>query len=90
MTATQPSPPPFTADDYRARMERVVADATRAGLHGGILVTPGPDLVWLTGYQPTAITERLTVLVLRPDHEPALLAPRLERPDAEAAPGRPR
>ena len=40
------------------------------------------------GYQPTAITERLTVLVLRPG--PAsrrLLAPLLERPDAEAAAG---
>ncbi len=84
---TQPSPPPFTASDYRARMERVVADAVEAGLDGGILVTPGPDLVWLTGYQPTAITERLTLLVLRPDHEPTLLAPLLERPDAEGAPG---
>ena len=29
---------------------------------------PDPDLVWLTGYQPTAITERLTMLV--PDHRP--------------------
>ncbi len=84
---TQLSPPPFTASDYRARMERAVADAVEAGLDGGILVTPGPDLVWLTGYQPTAITERLTLLVLRPDHEPTLLAPLLERPDAEAAAG---
>ena len=87
MSASQPAPPPFTADDYRARMERVVADAVESGLDGGILVTPGPDLVWLTGYQPTAITERLTVLVLRPDREPTLLAPLLERPDAEAAAG---
>ena len=84
---TQPSPPPFTAGDYRARMERVVAEAVEAGIRGGVLVTPGPDLVWLTGYQPTAITERLTVLVLTPDREPTLLAPLLERPDAEAAVG---
>ena len=68
-------------------MERVVTDAVEAGLDGGILVTPGPDLVWLTGYQPTAITERLTVLVLRPGYEPILLVPLLERPDAEAAAG---
>jgi D-alanyl-D-alanine dipeptidase len=68
-------------------MERVVADAVQAGLDGGLLVTPGPDLVWLTGYQPTAITERLTVLALRPGHEPTLLVPLLERPDAEAAAG---
>ena len=69
-------------------MRRVVADATDAGLDG-LLVTPGPDLVWLTGYQPTAITERLTVLVLAPDREPTLLVPTLERPDAEGAVGAP-
>ena len=70
MTTTQPAPPaPFTTEDFAARMRRVVADAARAELDG-VLVTPGPDLVWLTGYQPTAITERLTVLVLAPDREP--------------------
>ena len=79
-------PPPFTAEDYRARGRRVVAAATEAGL-AGVLVTPGPDLVWLSGYQPTAITERLTVLVLAPDQAPTLLVPALERPDAEAAEG---
>ena len=79
-------PSPFTADDYLARGRRVVAAAREAGL-AGVLVTPGPDLVWLTGYRPTAITERLTVLVLAPDEEPTLLVPALERPDAEAAEG---
>ena len=64
-------------------MARVVADGEAAGVDG-VLVTPGPDLVWLTGYQPTAITERLTVLVLTTDREPTLLVPTLERPDAEA------
>ena len=34
------------------------------------IVTPGPDLVWLTGYRPTAITERLPMLVLSPGKEP--------------------
>ena len=51
-------------------MRRVVADAADAGL-GGLIVTPGPDLVWLTGYRPTAITERLTMLVLAPDRTDA-------------------
>ena len=89
MTTTQPpAPAPFTTEDYTARMRRVVADAADAGL-GGLLVTPGPELVWLTGYQPTAITERLTVLVLAPDREPTLLVPTLERPDAEGAVGAP-
>lgn len=87
MTTAQWAPAPFTAGDYRARMERVIADALEVGLDGGVLVTPGPDLVWLTGYQPTAITERLTVLVLSPDREPTLLVPLLERPDAEASTG---
>jgi Creatinase/Prolidase N-terminal domain len=52
-----------------------------------VIVTPGPDLVWLTGYRPTAITERLTMLVLSPDSVPTLLVPILEGPDAEAAEG---
>jgi Xaa-Pro aminopeptidase len=87
MTTTRPpAPASFTAEDYAARRRRVVADATDAGLDG-LLITPGPDLVWLTGYQPTAITERLTVLVLTPDQEPTLLVPTLERPDAEGAVG---
>ena len=85
MTTSGWTPPaPFTSEDYTARMRRVVADAVEAGL-GGLLVTPGPELVWLTGYQPTAITERLTVLVLVPDQEPILLVPTLERADAEVA-----
>ena len=80
------APIPFTSDDYAARMARVADDALAAGLDG-VLVTPGPDLVWLTGYRPTAITERLTMLVLTADAPPTLLVPVLERPDAEAAEG---
>jgi Xaa-Pro aminopeptidase len=87
MTATDhPTAVPFTADDYAGRMSRVVSDARAAGLDG-VLVTPGPDLVWLTGYQPTAITERLTMLFLTADEDPTLLVPTLERPDAEQAEG---
>ncbi|SOD74905.1 Xaa-Pro aminopeptidase [Jatrophihabitans sp. GAS493] len=77
---------PFTTADFAQRMQRAVSDATRAGLTG-VLVTPGPDLVYFTGYQPTAITERITMLVLQQSHDPALLVPILERPDAEGAPG---
>jgi len=78
----------FTAGDYAARMERAARAAADAGL-AGVLVAPGPDLAWLTGYQPTAITERLTLLVLSPGRDPALVVPKLERPDALAAPGAP-
>ena len=87
MTTTNPPvPPPFTKEDFAARMRRVVSAGAENGL-AGVIVTPGPDLVWLTEYQPTAITERLTMLVLSTDNEPKLLVPILERPDAEAAVG---
>ncbi len=79
-------PAPFTEQDYAARMTRAARDAAETGL-AGLLVTPGPDLVWLCGYRPTAVTERLTLLVVTPGSEPRLLVPALERPDAEAAPG---
>jgi len=85
-TANPPEPPPFTSEDFAARMRRVVSSAVDKGL-AGVIVTPGPDLVWLTGYQPSAITERLTMLVLSSDNEPTLLVPILERADAEAADG---
>ncbi|MET9560839.1 aminopeptidase P family protein [Streptomyces tauricus] len=85
MTGT---PAPFTADDYRARMERAARAADEAGL-AGVLVSPGPDLVWLTGYAPPAATERLTLLVLAPGQDPVLVVPTLEAPDAEKAVGAP-
>ncbi|WP_101385580.1 aminopeptidase P family protein [Kitasatospora sp. GP30] len=69
-------------------MTRAAQEAARAGL-AGLVITPGPDLVHLTGYQPTAITERLTALVLPADGAPTLLVPKLERPDAEHAIGAP-
>lgn len=77
---------PFSSDVYASRMVRASRHAADAGLTG-LVVTPGPDLYWLTGYRPTAITERLTAQVLCADREPTLLVPVLERPDAEAAPG---
>lgn len=67
-------------------MERAGKSAQEAAL-SGLLVTPGPDLLYLTGYAPLAVTERLTMLVLAADHEPALIVPVLERADAESAPG---
>ncbi|KOU63904.1 peptidase M24 [Streptomyces sp. MMG1533] len=80
------TPVAFTEQDHADRMARATRDAAAAGL-SGLLVTPGPDLVWLCGYRPTAVTERLTLLVLIPESEPRLLVPALERPEAEAAPG---
>ncbi|MEV8030672.1 aminopeptidase P family protein [Streptomyces sp. NPDC086182] len=85
MTAATPAP--FTADDYEARMRRAAEAAAEAGLDG-VLVAPGPDLVWLTGYRPVE-TERLTLLVLRPGQDPALVVPTLEAPDAAKSAGAP-
>jgi D-alanyl-D-alanine dipeptidase len=76
---------PFTTEDFAGRMERAAGQAADAGLTG-VLVTPGPDLLYFTGYEPIAITERLTLLALQTSREPAMIVPMLERPDAEAAP----
>ncbi|AZQ38237.1 aminopeptidase P family protein [Streptomyces cyaneochromogenes] len=86
MTGTAPAP--FTADDYRARMARAARTAADAGL-AALLVAPGPDMVWLTGYAPPAETERLTLLVLVPGRDPVLVVPALEAPDAAKAVGAP-
>jgi len=68
--------------ERRARAARAVGGAGFAGL----LVTPGADLVYLTGHAPPPL-ERLTLLAIVPGAEPWLLVPALERPAAEDAPG---
>ncbi len=72
-------------DRYEARRHRALDAVAAAGLDG-LLVTPGPDLRYLTGYDAMPL-ERLTLLRLRPGEEPLLLVPGLERPAAAAAPG---
>jgi D-alanyl-D-alanine dipeptidase len=79
-------PVPFTADDYAARRVRAAQASQEAGL-AGLLMAPGPDLMYMTGYAPVAITERITVLVIPESGDPTMIVPRLERPDAENAPG---
>jgi Xaa-Pro aminopeptidase len=81
-------PEPFTAEDFAARMQRAARSAEQAGL-SGVLVTPGPDLLYLSGYAPVAITERITMLVVTTAAEPTMIVPILERPDAENAAGAP-
>src|SRR4029453_515838 len=76
---------PFTADDYTRRMQRAAEQAEAKGLTG-VLVAPGPDLLYFTGYEPIAITERITMLVLQASSEPAMIVPGLARPDPEASP----
>ena len=72
-------------DLYPAGRLAQAAEATaKAGL-GALLLTPGPDLRYLTGYN-THPSERLTCLAV-PAHGPAfLLVPRLEFASAQASP----
>jgi len=71
--------------DFANRMEHAVEQAREAGLTG-VLLTPGPDLVYFTGYDPV-VTERITLLALQGSRKPAMIVPILERPGAEGAPG---
>jgi Xaa-Pro aminopeptidase len=82
------SPAPFTAEDFTRRIERAAGEAEEAGLTG-LLVMPGPDLVYFTGYQPSVISERITILVITAGADPSMIVPILERPDAERAAGAP-
>ena len=50
-----------------------------------LLITPGPDLRYLAGYDAVPL-ERLTCLVVPGDGDPVLIAPRLERAAAAATP----
>src|SRR5262245_38890717 len=58
--------------------------AGRAGL-GALLLTPGPDLRYLTGYDAHA-TERLTCLAVPAEGAPFMVAPRLELRSVKASP----
>jgi D-alanyl-D-alanine dipeptidase len=73
------------AERFTGRRERARAAVAEAKLEG-LLVTPGADLVYLTGYAPPPL-ERLTLLILAGERDPVLVVPALERPSAEVAPG---
>jgi len=67
-----------------ARLAEVSAAVADAGL-GALLLTPGPDLRYVTGYDAHQL-ERLTCLAVPAAGDPFLLVPRLERPAAQASP----
>jgi Xaa-Pro aminopeptidase len=68
---------------HEERIARARAEIERHELDA-LVVAPSPDLVYLTGYDPTPF-ERPTLLVLRPGADPVLLVPELERPLAAAS-----
>jgi Xaa-Pro aminopeptidase len=65
------------------RLQRAQQATAAAGLDA-LLITPGADLRYLTGYEATPL-ERLTCLVLPAEGDPVLVVPTLERPAAEAS-----
>jgi Xaa-Pro aminopeptidase len=69
--------------DHRGRLARAGEAVGRAGLDA-LVVAPSADLVYLAGYDPPPL-ERLTCLVVRPEAQPVLVVPALERPLAEDA-----
>ncbi|MBF9071146.1 M24 family metallopeptidase [Streptacidiphilus fuscans] len=66
------------------RVARAQQAARAAGLDA-LLVSPGPDLRYLTGYEALPL-ERLTCLVAPAEGAPFLVVPLLEQPAAEASP----
>jgi len=66
------------------RIGRAAAETAARNLDA-LVVSPSPDLAYLTGYAPMPL-ERPTLLVLRPGREPLMLVPELERPLAAASP----
>ena len=88
MSTQAAGPAPFRTEDFAQRMARAAEQASEAGL-AGLLVAPGPDLVYFTGYAPMVIAERITMLVIDVTREPAMIAPTLELAGVEDAPGAP-
>ncbi|SDR24817.1 M24 family metallopeptidase [Thermostaphylospora chromogena] len=67
-----------------SRLAAVQEAAARAGVDA-VLLTPGPDLRYVTGYRALPL-ERLTCLAVPTSGEPFLVVPRLELPAAESSP----
>ncbi len=72
------------AADVATRLERVREQAQAFGADA-VLVTPGPDLRYLLGYDAVPL-ERLTCLVVPNAGDPVLVVPRLEVLAAQASP----
>ena len=77
----------MTSALYPAGRLDVVAGAVRDAGLSALLLTPGPDLRYVTGYDAKQL-ERLTCLAIPAsgDGEPFLLVPRLELKAAQASP----
>lgn len=74
----------LSADDLRRRLSKSAGLAADQGWDA-LLITPGPDLRYLVGYDAVPL-ERLTCLVVPAAGAPVLVAPQLERAAALASP----
>lgn len=70
--------------EIRERLAHSALLAEQAGVEA-LLITPGPDLRYLAGYDAVPL-ERLTCLVIPSQGEPVLVVPLLERSAAAASP----
>jgi Xaa-Pro aminopeptidase len=70
---------------YPSERLGAVAEAVRARSLDVLLLTPGPDLRYVTGYDAKQL-ERLTCLAVPADRDPFLLVPQLELKAAQASP----
>ena len=70
--------------EFRSRLASARQAAATAGIDA-LLVSPGADLRYLTGYEALPL-ERLTCLVVPAHGDPALVIPALEEPAALASP----
>jgi len=82
VAAPVPHHPPVA--DLAERLARAQR-ATRAAQVDALLISPGPDLRYLTGYDAIPL-ERLTCLVVPADGDAMVVVPGLEKPAALASP----
>jgi Xaa-Pro aminopeptidase len=61
---------------YPSSRLELVREAVRSAGLDAVLLTPGPDLRYVTGYDAKQL-ERLTCLAVPADGDPALFVPRL-------------
>jgi len=78
------SAPRYATAELATRLRSAGERVAGSGLDA-LLVTPGPDLAYLTGYDAVAL-ERLTCLLVPAAGDPLIVVPRLERPAALASP----
>jgi Xaa-Pro aminopeptidase len=73
----------FPPSELLERLRRAQQAVGEQGLDA-LLVTPGPSFRYLTGYDASAASERITCLVAPADGDPVLLVPQLEVPLARS------